>query len=475
MRRTWQTYYQPTTLDDALRLRTESGHSARVVAGGTDLIVELSRGVKPASTLIDITRVAALRGIRDEGDTIVLGALTTHNDVLASSLCRESALPLVQACLEIGAPQLRSRATVVGNVVTGSPANDTISALIAMDASITLANLNGQRTVKLIEFYPGFRQTLLQPDELVISISVPKLASTQRGLFVKLGLRRAQAISVIHVAIVVDFDGEVVSSARVALGCLAPTVVRGTQIEAYLQGKVLTPDVRREAGRVALNDISAIDDIRGSAGYRRDALVRLVNDALGRLAEGRHRYALPEAPILLESDTTYPLSDDSTDSLGSVETVINGEPVAWPASATTKTLLDALREDSGLTGAKEGCAEGECGACTVWIDGRAVMSCLLPAGQANGASVTTIEGLARLRQPATKLHPLQQAFIDQGAVQCGYCIPGMIMAGAMLLEERPIPDSHEVQVALSGNICRCTGYRKILAAVDQAAHGGGNA
>ena len=131
MRRTWQTYHQPATLDDALRLTIELGASARVVAGGTDLIVELSRGVKPTSTLIDITRIAALRGIRDEGDAVVLGALITHNDVLASSLCRESALPLVQACLEIGAPQLRSRATVAGNVVTGSPANDTISALIS--------------------------------------------------------------------------------------------------------------------------------------------------------------------------------------------------------------------------------------------------------------------------------------------------------------------------------------------------------
>ncbi|MDQ3442857.1 MAG: FAD binding domain-containing protein [Chloroflexota bacterium] len=474
MRRTWQTYYQPATMDDSLRLMARLGPSARVVAGGTDLIVELSRGVKPASTLIDITRIAALRGIRDDGDTIVLGALATHNDVLASRLCRESALPLVQACLEIGAPQLRSRATVAGNVVTGSPANDTISALIAMEASITLANLNGQRTVKLIEFYPGFRQTVLQPDELVVSISIPKLAQAERGLFVKLGLRRAQAISVIHIAMVLGFDGDVVQSARVAFGCLAPTVVRGTQIEAYLRGKVLTPDVCSEASIVALSDVSAIDDIRGSAGYRRDVLVRMVAGALGRLAEGRDWNDLPEAPILLESDTTYPNGYKSTGSLGSVATVINGEPIAWPASAATKTLLDALREDSGLTGAKEGCAEGECGACTVWVDGQAVMSCLVPAGQAHGSAITTIEGLARHHHPEAGLHPLQQAFIDQAAVQCGFCIPGMIMAGAKLLEERPAPDLHEVLVALSGNICRCTGYRKILAAIDQAASVGGS-
>ncbi|MBA2468066.1 MAG: FAD binding domain-containing protein [Chloroflexia bacterium] len=472
MRRTWQTYHQPATLEDALRLHVDMGPSARVVAGGTDLIVELSRGVKPTSTLIDITRIAALRGIRDDGDTIVLGALTTHNDVLASPLCREMALPLAQACLEIGAPQLRSRATVVGNVVTGSPANDTISTLIALDAAITLASEVGQRTVKVADFYPGFRQTLLQPEELVTSISIPKLKPTERGLFVKLGLRRAQAISVIHFAIVVDMDEDVVRSARVAFGSLAPTVVRGGHIEAFLPGKTLTPAVCAEAGTIALADVSPIGDIRGSAMYRNQVLARMVADALVRLADGREPEGMPELPILLEHDTTYPQSSDRIGSLTSVRTVVNGEAVEWPSPATAKTLLDALREDSGLTGAKEGCAEGECGACTVWLDGQAVMACLVPAGQAHGASVTTIEGLAHQHHPEAILHPLQQAFIDQGSVQCGFCIPGMIMAGAKLLDERPVPTAHEVRVALSGNICRCTGYRKILAAMAQAANGG---
>ncbi|MBA3275769.1 MAG: FAD binding domain-containing protein [Chloroflexia bacterium] len=472
MRRTWQTYHQPATLNDALRLVSDLGLSARVVAGGTDLIVELSRGVKPSSTLIDITRIAALRGIRDDGDTIVLGAMTTHNDVLASPLCREFALPLAQACLEIGAPQLRSRATVVGNVVTGSPANDTISALIALDASLTLASESGSRTVKVDDFYPGFRQTVLQPDELVTSIVIPKLKPTERGLFVKLGLRRAQAISVIHFAIVVDFEGDVVRLARIAFGCLAPTVVRGLNVETFLRGRALTPEVRAEAGTIALEDVSPIGDIRGSATYRQTVLQRMVADALMRIAEGRHRQGMPAEPILLETDTTYPQSPKGIGPLTSVRATVNGEMAEWPSTAAAKTLLDALREESGLTGAKEGCAEGECGACTVWLDGQAVMSCLVPAAQAHGATVTTIEGLARHQHPDADLHPLQQAFIDQGAVQCGYCIPGMIMAGAKLLDERPAPDPREVQVALSGNICRCTGYRKILAAVAQAVNGG---
>jgi len=471
MLRTWNTYYQPSTLPEALDLLARFGPNARVIAGGTDVIVELSRGVKPTDTLIDITRIDSLRGIDADVDRIVLGGLATHNDVLASADCVGSALPLAQACLEIGAPQLRSRATVAGNLVTGSPANDTISALVALDASLTLVSARGEREVRVADFYPGFRQTLLQPDELVTRITVPRLREDERGIFVKLGLRRAQAISVIHFAIVVRLDGNAVRDARVAYGCLAPTVVRGPAAEAYLVGRQLTPDACVEAGRVALKDVSPIDDIRASESYRNRALERLVADALARLAAGEEGTGFPPRPVLLESGTTYPQSSSHDDPLTSIRTKVNGNDVSWDDGAARKTLLDALREDAGLTGAKEGCAEGECGACTVWVDGRAVMSCLVPAGQAHGSRVTTIEGLARYHGPEADLHPLQQAFIDQAAVQCGFCIPGMVMAGAKLLDEQPQPGVDQARVALSGNICRCTGYRKILAAMAQAAGG----
>lgn len=126
-----------------------------------------------------------------------------------------------------------------------------------------------------------------------------------------------------------------------------------------------------------------------------------------------------------------------------------------------KSLLDVLRDEIGLTGVKSGCEEGDCGACTVLVDGKAVNSCLMLSPQAQGKEITTIEGLEGERG----LHPIQQAFVDHFAVQCGFCTPGMILSAKALLDKNPHPTEEEVRVALSGNLCRCTGYVKIVEAV----------
>jgi carbon-monoxide dehydrogenase small subunit len=130
-----------------------------------------------------------------------------------------------------------------------------------------------------------------------------------------------------------------------------------------------------------------------------------------------------------------------------------------------RTLLEVLREDLALTGTKEGCDDGVCGACTVLVDAKPVRACLLLAIQARGREILTIEGVAE----GERLHPIQQAFIDHGAIQCGFCTPGMILAARALLEETAQPTDHEIKRAISGNFCRCTGYNKIVKAIGSAA------
>lgn len=457
----------PATLAEALVLLAHHGERARPVAGGTDLLLELHRGGRPGTdVLVDLTRIRGLDTIDDSGDRITLGPTVTHSQILRSPVVLQSAAVLAQACREIGSPQLRNRATVVGNVVTASPANDTITPLRALDAELILTSLEGERRITLESFHTGVRTTRLSPGELVTGISLRKMRASERGVFVKLGNRRAQAISVIHLTALLDIEDGQVRSARLLAGSVAPVIVELSNAVEYLKGKPLSPEVIKETARRSVADVAPIADIRATAEYRAETMPIVVARALAELAGPPQEEWTPAATLGGGAAADRAWTSTGHDADDPIEATVNGIPVA-AAGGVSRTLLDWLRDVAGpaagisLTGTKEGCAEGECGACTVHLDGQAVMACLVPATRAHGSTVVTIEGLGG----EAGAHPLQAAFVSHAAVQCGYCIPGFLMAGAKLLEDNPHPTRPEVEEALAGNLCRCTGYYKIIEAV----------
>ncbi len=467
----WAEYYNVNKMEEALRILAEQGERARIVAGGTDLILEIERGVrKGIDTLVDITRVPGLDEIvLDSDDVIHLGPLVTHNHCVASRLVVERALPLALAAWEVGAPQIRNRGTVAGNLITASPANDTITPLAALGAWVTLASASGERLVALEDFYTGVRGTVMRPDEIMVDIAFPALKPGQRGMFVKLGLRRAQAISLVNAAVILSMEDGRVVNAAITLGAVAPTIIHASEAEDFLLGKVLDENVVSQASALAVRAASPISDVRSTADYRGEMVRVCVLRALRSLVKDQAQLGIPDRPVLLwgnEYRGSVPVVDAGSYHITGqpIRTRINGVDYTF-TTGHDKTLLRLLREEAGLIGTKEGCAEGECGACTIYLDGVAVMSCLVPAARAHGADIVTIEGLSQ----NGKLHPVQQTFIDEGAVQCGYCTPGFLMSAAKLLEEISDPDKEEILQAITGNLCRCTGYYSIISAIEKAA------
>ena len=464
----WNKYYNVTSIEKALEILNLYQDQARIVAGATDLIIEFEKGLrKNTDVLIDITRIEGLNHITlDEDQNIHLGPLVTHNYVAASKLIQERALPLAQAAWEVGSPQIRNQGTIAGNLITASPANDTITPLMALQAKLVLNSIQGQRVVTLEDFYLGVRKSVLQPNEMVTDIYFPALDTSQIGQFIKLALRRAQAISLVNVAVICEIENNFVQKANITLGAVAPTIIHAKEAEQFLVGKKLSADVINEASLLAQKATKPISDVRGSAAYRKTMVKVITKRALLSIADGNPDGLLPKDPVVLANHSSFPALathsiHSSTDE--KIKTHINDRYFEFE-NCQDKTLLDLIRENAQLIGTKEGCAEGECGACTVFLDGKAVMACLVPSARAHNAQITTIEGI---KNDGVK-HIVQDFFIQEGAVQCGYCTPGFVMSAVKLLEEKPTPSQLEIKHAISGNLCRCTGYYKIISAIEKA-------
>lgn len=466
----WQKYITAANIDDVLKALHYSGEKARIVAGGTDLMLEIERGQRTGvETLIDITRIPDLDQIcLDEDNRIHLGPLVTHNHCIASKLIREYAWPLGQAAWEVGSPQIRNRGTIAGNLITASPANDTITPLVALGATVVFKSISGTRELPLSEFYTGVRKTAMRPDEMLVDIVFPVLHQNSKGIFIKFALRKAQAISVVNLSIVLEMQKEIIHSAKITLGSVAPTILSIKEAEDFLAGKPLNNAIIEEASDLVAEAVKPINDVRSSADYRSYISKVITRRGLHSLLKNENMHTVPENPVLLwgkkNGENGFVRSEIIHEAQTPITTNINGKRHEFN-EGMNKSLLHLLREEGLLTGTKEGCGEGECGACTVFLDGKAVMSCLVPAARAHGAEIVTIEGLSQ----NDELNPVQKAFVEEGAVQCGYCTPGFVMSATKLLEEKPDPSLDEIKQAVTGNLCRCTGYYKIITAIEKAA------
>jgi carbon-monoxide dehydrogenase medium subunit len=270
-------YFAPATVDEALTLLRE--HSdAKVLAGGQSLMPALRLRLAAPETIVDLDKLDELRGVRDDGDAIVIGAMTPHSTVQADPLVGEHARLISLATATVGDPQIRHRGTFGGSLAHADPAADLPAVAVALDASFVIAGANGRRTVAAGDFFEGVFSTALGEDELLVEVRVPKY--TGWGAHYEKFNRVAQGWSIVSVAAAVRLDGDSIAEARVALGNMGSTPVRATAVEEALVGRPATADAVREAAARAADGTSPVTDLNGDADYRRHLATVLTRRAV---------------------------------------------------------------------------------------------------------------------------------------------------------------------------------------------------
>ncbi|MBI4205781.1 MAG: xanthine dehydrogenase family protein subunit M [Betaproteobacteria bacterium] len=266
----------------AVALLAAHGPSVKVLAGGTDLLVDLKLTSDVPGVIVDISRAEDLKQIAVTDEGLSIGALVTHAEIMRSALIREFAPALIDAAHTIGAVHTRNLGTLGGNLVTGVPSMDSGPTLFALEALLTVIGAAGRRQVPIAEFFVGPRTTILEADELLTEIVIPKPSLGKPADFHKFGLRKGQALALVNVAASswIDWDRHAFVAPRIALGAVAPTVMRALQAEAFLEKRAITPEAMVEAGRIAAAEARPISDFRATAHYRCDLVAVLTRRAL---------------------------------------------------------------------------------------------------------------------------------------------------------------------------------------------------
>jgi len=457
-------YLEASTIDEALYWLEQYEGRARLLAGGTDLIVLMKMERLNPGAIINITKIPGLNEIKVNLDgSVDIGPLVNIHTLAMHPHIRVNFPGLAAACLSFGSTQIETMGTIGGNLCNGSPAADTAPVLLTLGAELTLTSRQGKRTLPLEAFFLGPGKTDLKSTEMLVGITLPAPEPNSTSVFLKAS-RVVADLAKASLAIAFTRQGERITGCKVAMGSVAPTPILLPNVAEALNGQVFSQELLADAGKLVAETISPIDDVRSSAWYRRRIANVLLQDAMNQawplaLNSKTASAAVPQMNGHHHPPLTKALE---TDHLTEVELNVNGSKVkVWVAA--NELLLNVLRDKIELTGTKYACGIGECSACTVQIDGKPMLSCLVLAVSAAGKEITTVEGL---QDPKTgELDPLQEAFIENTAFQCGYCTPGILMTAKALLNETPNPDEKQVRHYLRGNNCRCTGYASIVRAV----------
>jgi len=464
-------YFEPATVEEAIELLLQVETGAYLIAGGTQLLIQMKMERDAPQALISLNKIPGLDDIylNDQGE-LEIGACAGIHTLRHHPLVRADYLALSQACESFGSSQIEIMATLGGNLCTASPASDTVPALLVFDAELVIVGPQGERRLPAAAFTHGPGRVDLRKGEILTKIILPTPPKDSTSAFHKM-VRVVADLAKASMAIMLTKDGDRISECRLAYGSVAPVVLRLPEVENMLRGQLVTDDLLAMAGRKAGESISPIDDIRSTAWYRRQVVDVMTQDAVRLLWESGPGKANGS---MAEGITSHPNGNEPLSSNGkgthlhlqrgerrAVELTVNGVHRRLEV-APHDLLLNVLRDQLHLTGTKYGCGIGECSACTVHVDGKPALSCLMLAVSAHGKEVVTIEGL---QKPNGELDPIQEAFIEEGAYQCGYCTPGIVMTVKGLLKETSRPSEADLRDYLKGNRCRCTGYTSIVRAV----------
>jgi carbon-monoxide dehydrogenase medium subunit len=476
-------YYDPRTLDEALALLREHGDDGKILAGGQSLLPLLNMRLAHPRVLIDINRIAELDYVHATNGEVRIGAAARQRTVEHADAARRVPL-LADAIRCVGHPQIRNRGTVCGSLAHADPAAELPGVAVALGATFVVRSATGERMLSPGEFFVHYLTTSLKADEMLVEVRFPISPEGWGWAFEEVSNRHGD-YALCGVAAGVRVEDSRILDARLAYVGAGPVPVRLIEAERVAASGADVEEGARAAAAEAESRLEPDADIHASSEFRRHLAGVLTQRALRRAYE--RAVVGGKWSVARESEDRSPKAVGGPGAGGrgqgpggreETKTLaqLGGEPAREIQIRVNgvdhtllvpvrKTLADALREDLRLTGTHLGCEHGVCGACTVLLGGEPVRSCLLLAVQTDGGEVLTVEGLGS----PERLHPVQQAFWEHHGLQCGFCTPGFLITLVAFLRENPSPTRDEIREAISGNLCRCTGYVNIVNAVEHAA------